>query len=214
MNRFTHRSSNDWKNNRSEVPMVGKTSAPPWWFLLLLLMLFGHTTFAQPDNRGDIVFVDFEQVFTNYYKTKLANEQLLEMSDAINRERAIMVAQFDQLQKDFKELRDHVVDPQTDESAKAEMRRKLDEKLIALRRQEEKISKYNQSQQKRWEEQNRRIRDNLVEEIQGKLSGYLNAKGYRAVVDSSQINEKNVPAVLFIDKKADITADVIAELNK
>ena len=208
-NEFMKIFSHDWKNRGLKVPMMGTCSA-----VLILLFGFGQIASAQPGGHDTIVFVDFEQVFTNFYKTKLANDQLNDMADSINRERAAMVTQYDQLQKEFKEMRDSIVGTNAEEAVLNDMRTKMDEKLVALRRLDEKIVKFNEAQQKRWESQSKRIREGLTDEIRDKMKGYLKAKSYLAVVDSSQINEKNVPSVLFVDDRVDITKDVIDALNK
>jgi Skp family chaperone for outer membrane proteins len=205
------KSSNHWIIGIKKVPTIGHIS---YWLFAALFLFCGQIASAQPSERGTVAFVDFEQVFTNYFKTKLANDQLLEMSDSINRERASMVMQFDQLQKEYEALRDKIIKETPVDPELTKIRREIDEKVVAIRRLDERIVKYNESQEKRWDEQNRRIRNSLVEEIREKINGYIVAKGYRAVVDSSQVNEKNIPIVLFVDPEADITAAVIAELNK
>lgn len=189
--------------------------------LLVLLVLPPSETRAQPPapeapspTRGTVVFVHFEQVFTNYYKTRLANDQLLELSDSINRERAVMVAEYDQMQKDYTALRERLLASDLPGEEADTLRTELDEKLLALKRQEERIETFNQAQETRWIEQNRRIRNNLVEDIQKRMSRFMKARGYLAVVDRSQVNDKNVPAVLYVDETADITQTLIQELNK
>jgi len=189
-------------------------AAPPCWLLVLLLLIIGQTAFAQTVTRGAIVFVDFEQVFTNYYKTKLANDQLQDMSDSINREQAKMLLRFDQLQKEFKDYRDQALAEGLSETNRMELRKEADTRLIELRRQEERIKTFNDSQKIKWEEQNDRIRSGLVQDIREKIKVFGSAKGYRAVVDREQVNEKGVFSVLYYDEKADVTQEVIEQINR
>lgn len=165
---------------------------------------------AQPK----IVFVDFEQVFTNYYKTKLANDQLLEMSDGMNREQVRMQVEFDMLQVQFKNFRDQAMQDGLSETNVVHLRRKADESLIEMRRIEQRIKQFGQTQQKRWEEQNRRIRNNLIEELRDKIARHGKARGYLAIIDRAQMSEKGVPAVLYQDEEADVTLEVIDEVNR
>jgi Skp family chaperone for outer membrane proteins len=210
MNDVVRKSSNDWKTAGSNFPMIGTSC----WMLVLLLLVVSQAAFAQSSTRGSIVFADFEQVFTNYYKTKLANDQLQDMSDSINREQAKMLLRFDQLQKEFKEYRDQALADGLSETNRMELRKEADTRLIELRRQEERIKTFNESQQKKWEEQNARIRSGLVQDIREKIKVFGTAKGYRAIVDSAQVNEKGVYSVLFYDEKADVTQDVIKQINR
>lgn len=186
------------------------------WMVPILLLLYagGMDARGQMVTRGTMAFVNYEQVFTNYFKTKLSSVQLQEMMDTINRERAIMVLQFDNLQDELKKLRAKVIEGDANSPEKDTLRRQIDTRLIEVRRLEDRIKNFNETQTKRWDEQSKRIRDNLMEEIRGKMQAYIKLKGYLAVVDSSQVNEKGVPTVLYLDEGADITSDVIAEINK
>jgi len=178
--------------------------------VFVLLLLVGPSAHAQPK----VVFVDFEQVFTNFYKTKLANDQLLEMSDGINREQVRMQVEFDMLQVQFKNYRDQAMQAGLSETNVVQLRKKADESLIEMRRIEERIKQFGQTQQKRWEEQNRRIRNSLIDELREKIARHGKAKGYLAVIDRAQVSEKGVPAVLYQDEEADVTLEVIEEVNR
>lgn len=169
---------------------------------------------AQMVTRGTIAFVNYEQVFTNYFKTKLSSVQLQEMMDSMNRERAIMVLQFDNLQDELKKLRARALDAAVTDEEKDTLRRQIDARLIELRQLEGRIKNFSETQNKRWDEQSKRIRGNLMEEIREKMNAYLQLKGFLAVVDTSQQNEKGVPAVLYVDEGANITRDVIEAINK
>jgi Skp family chaperone for outer membrane proteins len=184
------------------------------FFLVLFLAMFAFTAQAQTAARSPVAFVHYETVFTNYYKTRLANVQLQEMLDAIGRERVIMLAQFDQVQQELKNLRLQVVEEGRGEEDIQSLRRRIDARLVEARALEERIKSFNETQEQRWSDQNRRIRADLMEEIAGKMKTYLRGRGFAAVVDSSLVSAKDVPAVLYLDDSADITADVIKALNE
>lgn len=185
------------------------------WFILSVVWIFAGACWpvqAQP-TRGSVVFVDYEAVFTNYFKTKLANEQLQGMYESINRERANLIMQFDALQAQLNELRTRALNEKLDEAARATIRRDVDLKLIELQRIEERSVAFNESQDKRWEEQNRRVRDDITGEIREKISAMMTTRGYLAVVDSSMVGKKGDPAILYFDPRSDITEEVIKEIN-
>ncbi len=196
--------------NLTRFPVTASRMSGRIACLTLLLLVVCATANAQPK----IVFVDFEQVFTNFYKTKLANDQLLEMSDGMNREQMRMQVEFDMLQVQFRNYRDQAMQEGLSETNVVPLRKKADESLIEMRRVEDRIKQYGQIQQKRWEEQNRRIRNNLIDELRGKIARYGKAKGYLAIFDKAQVNEKGVPGVLYQDEEADVTAEVIDEVNR
>lgn len=182
--------------------------------LVMLLLGAGTTASAQTTTRTKIGFVDFEQVFTNYYKTKLANDQLLEMSDAINREQVRMQIEFDMLQQQFRTFRDQAMQPDLTETNRTGLRKQADESLIAMRRLEERIKLFGQTQQKRWDEQNRRIRNTLIDDLREKIARYGKVNAYLAIIDRTQADDKGVPAVLYQDEEADLTSAIIEHVNR
>jgi len=185
-----------------------------WWCFLGICMVVCAGEVRAQSARGSIAFVDFEQVFTNYFKTKLYNDQLQELSDSINREQAKMLSQFDLLQKEYKDLRDKALSKDLIESDRAEYREDLDARLIEIRRQEEKIKYFSESQQKRWDEQNTRIRGEIVEELRLKISAFGKTRGFAAVLDGTRKNEKGVPSALYYDPENDVTLDAIKYVNE
>ena len=184
--------------------------------LLLFLLLFGAIveTHAQGVTRGTIAFVNYEQVFTNYFRSKLANDQIQEMLASGNRERAMMVVNYDRIQEEMKELRAKLISQETKPEAKDALRRQIDQRVADLKQLDERVKVFNDFQNKRVEEQNRRMRSNIMAELQQKISAYAESKGFLAVVDSSQVNDKGVPALLYLDPRSDITKDVLEEINK
>lgn len=164
--------------------------------------------------RSRIVFADFGQVFTNYYKTRLANDQLVELADGINRERARMQIEFDTLQKQLRELRDQAMAADLPEEERAKLRREADLRLVDMRRIEERIRQFSEAQEKRWDEQNRRIRSSLIEDVRGRIAAYGKARGFLAILDKAQVDDKGVPAVLYQDESVDVTAELIEQVNR
>jgi len=182
------------------------------WLLLIGCCLTDAR--AQGVTRGTIAFVNYEQVFTNYFRTKLANDQIQEMLAGIDRERALMVMAYDRMQDEMKELKATLIKPDTRPETKDSLRRQIDTKVAELKQLENRVKNFNESQNKRVEEQNRRMRSNIMGELKEKIATYAQAKGYLAIVDSSQSNDKGVPTLLYLDDRSDITREVIEEANR
>ena len=168
---------------------------------------------AQP-RRGMIAVADFDEVYTNYFKTRLADDQLLEMSDGINREKLRMQVIFIEHEKKFRELRDRAIQEELSEAERGDLRTEADENMVEMRRLEQRIKEYNESQQKLLDEQTRRIRGNLIEEIRERIRKYAIDNGILIILDRSQVDDTGVPAILFRDKNVDITAEIINEINR
>ena len=182
--------------------------------LVVVAMVMLATAAEAQSMRGRMAVVDFEKLLASYYRTKLANDQLQELSDGINREQARMQAEYDTREKQFRELRNQLIQPGAAETNRVEMRRQSDELLVEMRRLEDRFKQYGESQKKVWDEQNRRIRANLVEDLQEKVERFGKSYGYLVILDKSQLSEKGIPAVLYRDEGTDITEQLIKEVNR
>lgn len=178
-----------------------------------LLLLTTFSVEAQP-RRGMVAVADFDAVYTNYFKTRLANDQLLEMSDGINREKSRMQVLFLEREQKFRELRDRAMQEELSEAERSDIRVEADENMVEMRRLEQRIKEYNESQQKLLDEQTRRIRGNLIDEIRERIRRYATDNGILMILDRSQVDDGGVPAVLFRDDTVDLTTEIINEINR
>ena len=176
----------------------------------LMLGLAGPALAAE----GGFAYVDLDKVFDQFYKTKLADGQLKEQADQYREERTKMVDDFKKLQADFKTIRDESQNTALSEEARNTRRSEAEEKLVELRESENKIRRFEESRRRQLDEQTRRVRTKLVDEIKETLAVHAREKGYTAVLDASGENLNGVSTVLYYDSKADITDALISLLNK
>ena len=169
---------------------------------------------AQASSGPTVVYVDLDKVFEEFYKTKLADGQLKEQADQYREERTKMVDDFKQLQDDFKAARDEAQDTALSEEARNTRRSVAEEKLVELRETENKIRRFEESRRRQLDEQTRRVRSKLVDEIKETVTKLARERGYTSVLDASGENLNGVPTVLYFEPKADITVELITLLNK
>lgn len=183
----------------------------PW--LLSLALLASVPASAAPE-VGAAKFIDLDKVFNEYYKTKLADAQLKEQAEQFNDERAKLVESYEAMQKDFNDARDKSSSPALEEEARNKLRSQAEEKLVEIREQETKIRNFDNTRRKQLEEQGRRMRKRIVDEIREKVQEHAKNQGYLSVTDVSGQSLNGVAIVLYVDSKADITADMVGLLNK
>lgn len=169
---------------------------------------------AQATAQGGVVYVNLDKVFDEFYKTKLADGQLKEQAEQYRTERTKMVDDFKKLQDDFKSARDEAQNTALSEEARNTRRSEAEEKLVELREMENKIRRFEESRRRQLDEQTRRVRSKLVDEIKETLATMARDKSYTAVLDSSGENLNGVSTVIYYDAKLDITDALIELLNK
>ncbi len=161
-----------------------------------------------------VVFINLDRAFTEFYKTKLADTQLKEQADEFNGERKALVDEYEKLQKDFGAIRDEAQNTALSDDVRAEKRGLAEEKLVELRDYESRIRRFDDSRRKQLDDQSRRMRKRIVEEIQLVVKEYAQTQGYQSVIDSSGQSLNGVEMILYTDPKIDITDTILGMLNK
>ncbi|MFT5124750.1 MAG: outer membrane protein [Candidatus Omnitrophota bacterium] len=182
----------------------------------LLMPIVASAILLQPAMAADttVVFVDLDKAFNEYYKTKLADSQLKEQAEEFNSERKKLVEVYESLQEAFNKLREDSANPGLKEDARTELRNQAEEKLIELRDQEQKIRRFDETRRKQLEDQGRRMRKRIVDEIKEKVQTFARNQGYAAVIDISGQSLNGVEIVIYVDKKVDVTPSILELLNK
>lgn len=161
-----------------------------------------------------IVFVNMDRAFTEFYKTKLADEQLKKQAEEFNEERKKLTAEFEKLQGQFNILRDEAQNTALSEDARAAKRSAAEEKLIETRDMETRIRRFDEARQKQLEDQTRRMRKRIVDEIRQVIQTHARTEGLSTVIDSSGQSFNGVELVLYQDVRSDITDAIVEQLNK
>jgi outer membrane protein len=180
--------------------------------MVCALVAMPFAGYAQ-DGQPGIVFVDMESVFTNYYKTKDAEAQLKEQAEEIKAERQKLVGELEKLQGQYGALRTQAQSPALKDEVRAVRRAEAEDKLLEVKDAESRVRRLEESAQRRMDEQSRRARTRLVEEISVIIREHATARGYAAIIDSSGNTLNGLPSVVFYNPKFDITAEIISLIN-
>jgi len=175
-----------------------------------LVILAAAGTVAAQDRDMRLAFVRLDRVFSEYYKTRLADTRLKAQAEEFNKERQGLIAEFQKLQTEYNALREEALNTALSE----EVRSLAEEKLLGVREQEARIKRFDELRSKQIEDQTRRMRRNIVEEIREAVREYARAQGFDAVLDASGQTLNGVESVVFFSEKLDITAAVIEAINK
>lgn len=158
--------------------------------------------------------INLDRAFSEYYKTKLADAQLKEQADEFNEERKKLIDEYEKLQEQFAKLRDEAQNIALSESVRSAKRNEAEDKLVELRDFESRIRRFDETRRKQLDDQSRRMRKRIVDEILQTVNNFAKVRGFQLVLDSSAQSLNGVETVLYGDPKLDITDDVLGELNK
>ena len=176
---------------------------------LLLISLLTSSAWAQ----GRIATVDLRKVFDGYWKTKKADVQLKERAADMDKEYKNMIEDWKKGKEEYQSLlgdaNNQVLSPEERDKRK----KSAEDKLKQLKETEDTIQQYQRQAHTTLQEQNKRVRDNLVEEIRAALNAKAKTAGYALVIDTASESFNNTPIVLYTNNENDMTEAVISQLN-
>ena len=176
---------------------------------LLLISFLGFSARAQ----GRLATIDLRKVFDGYWKTKQADAALKERAADIEKEHKNMIEDWKKAKEDYQALLTEA-NNQTLSLEERETRKKSAEaKFKQIRDSEEQITQYERQARTTLDEQRKRMRDSIVEEIRTTVTGKAKAAGYALVIDTMADSANNTPVVLYSNNENDMTQVVLSQLN-
>ena len=177
--------------------------------IIIAFLLLGTARAAD-----EIAFVDLQEVFKQFYKTQLAQDQIRQQADDIKMEREEIEEEVKVMKEGIEVLRADSRDKMLSEEVRENKRNQLEEKLVDLQKKERDMIDFEKLRMQQMEQQNTRMTKKLFDEIHEVVIQYAKAKGYAAVIDRTAQSRIGTDNVLYTSPKVDVTADVLAVLNE
>lgn len=159
-------------------------------------------------------YIDLQEVFSRFYKTELAQDQVRQQIDDIKMERMNIEADVKVLKEDVEVLRADSRDDTLSDEIRQSKRDQLEEKLVDIHKKERDMAEYEKLRKEQMEQQNTRMTKKILDEIHEVVINFAKANGYSSVVDRSAKSTAGMSVVLYVSPKIDITAEVLKELNE
>jgi outer membrane protein len=158
--------------------------------------------------------VDMQKVFGTYYKTRDAEDKLKEAEKAYKDELDSRMEIYKKGADVANKLNDDINKPDTDISSKARKAQDRDSKIQELKGLEKDITEFRQSREKQIQDQMKRMRDGIVDEIMKIVIDQVKSQNYDFVFDKSGYSANNIVSVVLYAKDSyDFSDAVIAKLN-
>ena len=182
-------------------------------FVAMSSVALAFTASAQAP-AGRIVIVDLNKVFTDYYKTPIASAKIKDTAESFNKELNEMVDNYKKEIEELNKLREDQDKPEYTAEVREQKRKAVSEKLAETQKIQRDLEEYRTSHGKILQDQQLRMRQSIVKEIQDIIDKEAQSAGYQLVLDKSGTTANAVPTVLFSQDSMDITDDIIKILNK
>jgi len=159
-----------------------------------------------------IAVVEMQKIFKEYKKTQEADGNLKEQMSGYKKERDGRMEDYRKLVEQIKGLRDTAQDPSLSADSQKEKGQALEEKVSEARQREREIREFDQTTQKLFQDQSKRMRDKIIEEIQGEIEKFAKGK-YSLIVDKSGLTLNGTPTIIYTEGLTDITDEILSTLN-
>jgi outer membrane protein len=176
---------------------------------LLLISFMGASARAQ----GRLATVDLRKVFDGYWKTKQADAALKDRAADIEKEHKNMLEDWKKAKEDYQTLLTEANNQTLSLEEREKRKKSAEDKFKQIKESEDAIAQYERQARTTLDEQRKRMRDSIVEEIRTTVTGKAKAAGYALVIDTMSESANNTPVVLYSNNENDMTQVVLSQLN-
>jgi outer membrane protein len=176
------------------------------------LLLFCLMT-APAWGQGRIGTVDLRKLFDNYWKTKQADAALKDRGADIEKEFKSMRDDWKKAKDDYQALITEANNQTLSLEERDKRKKSAEDKFKQIKESEDAMTQYERQARTTLDEQKKRMRDSILEEIRTTINGKAKAAGYALVVDTVAESANNTPVVLYSNNENDITEAVLSQLN-
>jgi len=160
-----------------------------------------------------IATVDLREVFDGYWKTKQANAALKERGAEMEKELKGLVADFESSKEEYQTLLDSANDQAVSITERERRKKKAEDKLKQLREDEQTIQQFQRQARTTIDEQQRRMRDNILEEVKATVTTMAKAGNFTLVIDTAAETPNRTPVILYSSNPDDLTEAVLKQMN-
>ena len=181
--------------------------------LLVLTSCFLLACGASAAEAQKIATIDLRKVFDGFWKTKQADAKLKEDAGELEKDRKIMVDQFQKSEERYNKTIEGVKDLALAPAERDKRKKDAENELLGLRDMEGRIKQFDNTSRAQLAEKQRRIRDNILTEIRETVKLKVKVANYTMVLDTAAETPNGTPIVLYTNGGDDLTDAVLKELN-
>jgi Skp family chaperone for outer membrane proteins len=174
-----------------------------------VLAVSGMSAFGQ----SHVATVDLHKVFDSYWKRQTAEASLKEHAADMDKQNKELIDNWQSLRADYEKLQTSAEDPAVSADERDKRKKAAEAKMLEIKEAEQTIDSFRRQAAATLDEQKRRMRDKILDEIKDVVATKAKGGGYSMVVDSAAESANGTPVYLYVDGQNDITDDVLKQLN-
>jgi Skp family chaperone for outer membrane proteins len=176
---------------------------------VLLMTVLGGSAQAQ----GKIATVDLRKLFDGYYKTKLAQADIQQSANQLDKDDKGMRDDLQKAGKEYETLLAQANDQAISADEREKRKQAAADKYKQIQDSSTNIKQYEASAQSQLSDKKTRMRTDILKDINAAVAAKARSGGYTMVIDTAAETINQTPAVIYSSGDNDLTAAVLAQLN-
>lgn len=157
--------------------------------------------------------ISLKKVFDGFWKTKQADVQLKERAAEFDKQRKDLIEGYQKSNEEYKKLLDSAGDQAVSTEERDKRKKSAETKLREIQEIETQVNQFDRTARATLNEQQRRMRDSILREIQEVISTKAKTAAFSMVLDTAAESINNTPILVYNNGENDITDDVLRQLN-
>jgi outer membrane protein len=181
--------------------------------ILILSICVATALSAGAADGQKMATIDLRKVFDKYWRTVQADANLKEQAADLEKERKVMLDQLQKGEESYRKLFDGANDQALSATEREKRKKDAENELLGLRDMDARIKQFDNVSRTALGEKQRRMRDNILQEIRDTVKVHVKSGGYTLVLDIAAETPNGTPIILFSAGGDDITEPVLSQLN-
>jgi TPR repeat protein len=160
----------------------------------------------------EIAFVNMQQIFKEYTKTKTAETKISDAKNAVKKEYDDRVSAYKTALDEINNLNKQLESRALRAAEKAQVAKERDDKIANIKNMEREIKEFRETRERQLQEQVMRVREGIVKEITDKVRE-LGGDVANIIFDKSGMSINGVPVLMYSPDRGDMSGKVISALN-
>jgi len=179
------------------------------------LLLIGSIAAAAPLAHAQMKVgtIDMNRVFTEYYKTKDAEQKLNEQRAAAKKEFDDRIETLKKSMEEITKLNAQIEKPELSKDAKDAVLKERETKVADARNLDKEVNDFKSTRERQLQEQFLRMRKDIIDDIMKIVTTRVSSAGYDLVFDKSGLSMGQIPVVVYSRDDMDFSKDIIEKLN-
>ncbi len=181
------------------------------------IVYLAAVTVLMPILKGqevNIATVDMTRLYTEYYKTKEANDKIQDSIEQARIEAEELVQEGQDLVEEYNEILERAKNPALTEEAQIKAQQDAEDQLRVIQEKQQELDQFRVATQRSLQQRQQTYRDLFMDEIKSMALDVAREENSNLLLDTSGETAVGIPSILYSNADWDITEEVLSRINE